>query len=317
MINKINLTGRCLFDLDDYSPAEIETIFETTKVMKKIIQRDYKKVPTLNGKTVCTLFFEDSTRTRISFELAAKRLSADVISFAKKGSSLKKGETLQDTIYTLDAMGIDLYIIRHESPGAPALVNRYTGKPVLNAGDGPHAHPTQALLDMFSIWEKKDSLKGLKIVIVGDILHSRVVRSNLIGMKKMGAKVIVCGPRTLMPPKVDDVYGVIPEYDLNKAVQNADVIMALRMQLERQEQGLFPSLGEYSKYYGLNNRVMKYAKNDVLIMHPGPMNRGVEILPEVADSEHSIIIAQVTNGVAVRMALLFLILGGKIGREVK
>lgn len=311
MSGRLDFTGRNLYELDDYSVSEIETIFETAKVMKAIIKRDYKKIPTLRGKTIATLFFEDSTRTRISFELAAKRLSADVISFSSSGSSVKKGESLQDTVYTLNAMGIDLYVVRHSCPGVPQLVHKYSNKPVLNAGDGRHSHPTQALLDMFSIWERKGSLKDLKITIVGDILHSRVVRSNLIGMRKMGAKVTVCGPRTLMPPKIDEVYGAKCEYDLIKAIEGADVIMGLRMQLERQAEGLFPGLSEYSKRYGLSKNVLKYAKKNVLIMHPGPMNRGIEILPEVADSEHSIIIEQVTNGVAVRMALLFLILGGK------
>ncbi|MCK4359894.1 MAG: aspartate carbamoyltransferase catalytic subunit [Candidatus Cloacimonetes bacterium] len=311
MNNNLNFTGRSLYDLDSYTIEEIETIFETAKVMKEINKRDYKKIPTLRGKTIATLFFEESTRTRISFELAAKRLSADVISFSSIGSSVKKGESLQDTVYTLNAMGIDLYVVRHSSPGVPQLVYKYSQKPVLNAGDGRHSHPTQALLDMFSIWERKGSLKDLKITIVGDILHSRVVRSNLIGMSKMGAKVTVCGPRTLMPPKVEKVYGAKSEYDLYKAIDGADVIMALRIQLERQSEGLFPGLNEYSQRYGLSKEVLKYTKEDVLIMHPGPMNRGIEILPEVADSKHSIIIEQVTNGVAIRMALLFLILGGK------
>ncbi len=315
MSDRLDFSGRNLYELDSYSVSEIGTIFETAKVMKQIIKRDYKKIPTLRGKTIATLFFEESTRTRISFELAAKRLSADVISFSSSGSSVKKGESLQDTVYTLNAMGIDLYIVRHNCPGVPQLVHKYSQKPVLNAGDGTHAHPTQALLDMFSIWEKRGTLKGLKVTIIGDILHSRVVRSNLIGMKKMGAEVTVCAPRTLMPPKVEEVYVAKCEYDLQKAVEGADVIMALRMQLERQAEGLFPCLGEYAKRYGLSKEVLKYAKDDVLIMHPGPMNRGVEILPEVADSEHSIIIEQVTNGVAVRMALLFLILGGKSNKS--
>jgi len=316
MKHSLNLTGRNLFDLDDYSVEEIEMIFETAKVMKKINSREYKKIPTLRGKTVATLFFEDSTRTRISFELAVKRLSADVVSFTSAGSAMKKGEGIQDTVYTLDAMGIDLYVVRHSCPGVPQLVNKYSNKPVLNAGDGRHSHPTQALLDMFSIYEKKGSLKGLKITIVGDILHSRVVRSNLIGMKKMGADVVVCGPRTLMPPKIEEVYGVQCEYDLKVAIKDADVVMGLRMQLERQNEGLFPGLGEYTSRYGLSNKMLEFAKDDILVMHPGPMNRGVEILPEVADSEHSIIIEQVTNGVAVRMALLFLILGVKPNKEV-
>jgi len=208
-------------------------------------------------------------------------------------------------------MGIDLYVIRHSSPGSPQLVNKYSGKPVINGGDGRHAHPTQALLDIFSIWERIGSIKGLKITIVGDILNSRVVRSNLIGMKKLGASVTVCGPRTLMPGQMEEVYGCRVEYDLKTALKDADCVMGLRMQLERQTEGLFPSLEEYTKHYVLSKDTIKWAKKDALIMHPGPMNRGVEILPEIADSTQSIIIEQVANGVAVRMALLFLILGGK------
>lgn len=304
--------GRNLFDLDDYSAEEIMYILEAARGMKEINLRQYKKIPTLRGKTICTLFVENSTRTRMSFELAASRLSADVVSFQATVSSLQKGESLQDTVYTLDAMGIDLYCIRHSSPGSPQLVHKYSGKPVINGGDGRHAHPTQALLDIFSIWEKLGSLEGLKITIVGDILNSRVVRSNLIGMKKLGAEVTVCGPRTLMPGGMEDIYGCRVEYNLPEALRDADVVMGLRMQLERMTEGLFPSLEEYSKHYVLSKDTIKFAKKDALIMHPGPMNRGVEILPEIADSDHSIIVEQVANGVAVRMALMFLILGGKL-----
>ncbi len=304
--------GRSLFDLDDYSAPEIMYILEAAQGMKEINLREYKKIPTLRGKTVCTLFVEDSTRTRMSFELAANRLSADVVSFQASVSSLQKGESLQDTIYTLGAMGIDLYCIRHRSPGSPQLVNKYSGKPVINGGDGRHAHPTQALLDIFSIWERVGELSGLKITIVGDILNSRVVRSNLIGMKKLGMQVTVCGPRTLMPGGMEDIFGCRVEYDLREALRDADIVMGLRMQLERMTEGLFPSLEEYSKHYVLSKDTVKYAKKDALIMHPGPMNRGVEILPEIADSSQSIIVEQVANGVAVRMALMFLILGGKL-----
>ncbi len=312
MQNNFNLLGRNLFDLDDYSAEEILNILEASKVMKEINSRDYKKLPTLKGKTVCTLFIENSTRTRMSFELAANRLSADVVSFQESTSALQKGESLQDTVYTLNAMGIDCYIIRHASPGSPQLVHKYSQKPVLNGGDGRHAHPTQALLDMFSIWEKTNTLEGLKITIVGDIANSRVVRSNLIGMKKMGANVTICGPRTLVPGYMDEVYGCKVEYDLKTALKDADVVMGLRMQLERQTEGYFPSLEEYTKHYVLSKETIKWAKKDALIMHPGPMNRGIEILPEIADSDQSIILQQVANGVAVRMALLFLILGGKM-----
>jgi len=303
--------GRSVFDLDDYSREEILYILEAAKGMKEINLREYKKIPTLRGKTVCTLFVENSTRTRMSFELAANRLSADVVSFQASVSALQKGESLQDTVYTLNAMGIDLYCIRHSSPGSPQMVNKYSGKPVINGGDGRHAHPTQALLDIYSIWEKLGSLQGLKITIVGDILNSRVVRSNLIGMQKLGAKVTVCGPKTLMPGNMESVYGCNVEYDLARALSGADVVMGLRMQLERMSEGLFPSLEEYSKHYVLSRQTLKYAKKNALIMHPGPMNRGVEILPEIADSSQSVIVEQVANGVAIRMALMFLIMGGK------
>ncbi len=312
MQNEFNFVNRNVFDLDDYSAAEILHILESTKAMKEINSRSYKKIPTLRGKTVCTLFFENSTRTLMSFELAAKRLSADVVSFSANTSSLAKGESLQDTVLTLNALGIDAYIIRHSYPGSPQMVNKYTGKPVLNGGDGRHAHPTQALLDIFSIWEKRGSLDGMKVTIVGDIAHSRVVRSNLIGMKKLGANVTICAPRTLMPGKMEEIYGCKVEYDLKTALTDADVVMGLRMQLERQKDGLFPSLEEYTKYYGLTKESLSWAKKDALIMHPGPMNRGIEILPEIADSSQSVILEQVTNGVAVRMALLFLVLGGNL-----
>jgi len=312
MTNTPQFLGRSVFDLDDYSAAEIMYILEAAKGMKEINLREYKKIPTLRGKTICTLFIENSTRTRMSFELAASRLSADVVSFQASISALSKGESLQDTVYTLDAMGIDLYCIRHSSPGSPQLVHKYSGKPVINGGDGRHAHPTQALLDIFSIWEKLGDIRGLKITIVGDILNSRVVRSNLIGMRKLGAEVTVCGPRTLMPSYMEEVYGCKVQYDLQTALQDADVVMGLRMQLERQTEGLFPSLEEYTKHYVLSKHTIRYAKKDALIMHPGPMNRGIEILPEIADSQQSIIVEQVANGVAVRMALMFLILGGKV-----
>mgnify|MGYP001348588117 CR=1 FL=1 len=312
MDKNFSLLGRNLFDLDDYSAEEIINILEVTKVMKEINSREYKKLPTLKGKTVCTLFIENSTRTRMSFELAASRLSADVVSFQTSTSALQKGESLQDTVATLNAMGIDLYIIRHSSPGSPQMVHKFSGKPVMNGGDGRHAHPTQALLDMYSIYERTGTLNGLKITIVGDITNSRVVRSNLIGMKTLGAEVTICGPRTLVPGYMEEVYGCKVTYDLKTALKDADVVMGLRMQLERQTEGLFPSLEEYTKHYVLSKKTLKWAKESALIMHPGPMNRGIEILPEIADSKQSIILQQVANGVAARMALLFLILGGKI-----
>lgn len=312
MQKEFSFINRNMYDLNDYSAEEILHILEGTKVMKEINSRSYKKIPTLRGKTVCTLFFENSTRTLISFELAAHRLSADVVSFSATTSSLSKGESLQDTVLTLDAMGIDAYIIRHSYAGSPQMVHKYTGKPVLNGGDGRHAHPTQALLDIYSIWEKRGSLDGMKVTIVGDIAHSRVVRSNLIGMKKLGANVTLCAPRTLMPGKMEEIYGCKVEYDLKTALTDADAVMGLRMQLERQKDGLFPSLEEYTKYYSLSKATLKWAKPDALVMHPGPMNRGIEILPEIADSKQSVILDQVANGVAVRMALLFLILGGQV-----
>jgi len=312
MPESFNLLGRNMYDLEDYTAEEITTILDAAAVMKEINQRDYKKLPTLRGKTICTLFVENSTRTKISFELAASRLSADLVSFEANTSSLQKGESLRDTVETLNAMGIDLYVIRHSSPGSPQLVHKYSNKPVLNGGDGRHAHPTQALLDMFSVREKLGSLQGLKITIVGDITNSRVVRSNLIGMKKMGASVTICGPRTLVPSFMEEIYDCHVEYDLKTALKDADCIMGLRMQLERQTEGLFPSLEEYSKHYSISKQTVRWAKKDALVMHPGPMNRGIEILPEIADSKQSVIIEQVTNGVAVRMALLFLILGGKM-----
>lgn len=307
----MEFAGRSLFDLDVYSAEEIEAVFKTAVPMKEVINRDIKKVPSLKGRTVATLFFENSTRTKMSFELAAKRLSADVVSFSASTSALKKGESLKDTVLTLDAMGIDLYIIRHSYPGTPQMVNEITGKPVLNAGDGKHAHPTQAVLDMFSIWEKKKTLKDLKIVIIGDINHSRVVRSNIIGMKKMGANVVLCGPSTLLSGSFKKVYGVDVTYNIKEAVKDADVIMGLRMQLERQTSGLFPSYEEYYRFYGITPEIVSLAKKDCLVMHPGPMNRGIEIEDSVADSPQSIIQEQVTNGVATRMSLLYLLLGGK------
>lgn len=310
MKNEFNFVNRNLFDLDDYSAAEIMHILECAKAMKEINSRSYKKIPTLRGKTVCTLFFENSTRTKMSFELAAQRLSADVVSFQASTSSLAKGESLQDTVLTLNAMGIDAYIMRHSYPGSPQMVNKYTNKPVLNGGDGRHAHPTQALLDIYSIWEKRGSLDGMKIAIVGDIAHSRVVRSNLIAMKKLGASVTICAPRTLMPGKMEEIYGCKVEYNLRSALTDADAVMGLRMQLERQKDGLFPSLEEYTKHYSLSRETLSWAKKDALVLHPGPMNRGIEILPEIADSERCVVLDQVGNGVAVRMALLFLILGG-------
>ncbi|ACI19064.1 aspartate carbamoyltransferase catalytic subunit [Dictyoglomus thermophilum] len=299
-----------LIGIEELSKEEIELIVETAVNMKDILKRPIKKVPTLRGRTICTLFYEPSTRTRSSFELAAKYLSADTISIATSTSSVQKGETLLDTVKTLEAMGIDLFIIRHSASGVPSFIAKNVRAGVINAGDGMHEHPTQALLDVFSVYEKKGRLDGLKIAIIGDIFHSRVARSNIYAWNKLGSEVIVCGPPTLIPPYIESL-NVKVTYNLDEAIEDADVIYVLRLQLERQKKGLFPTLREYHMLYGVNSERIEKAKKDVLVMHPGPMNRGVEISSEVADSLISVINEQVTNGVAVRMALLYLMLGGK------
>jgi len=289
---------------------EIETILTTAESLKEISFRDIKKVPTLRGKTVVNFFHEPSTRTRTSFELAAKRLSADTVSLSAGTSSLVKGETLIDTAKNLEAMAPDVIVIRHSMAGAPHLLSRIVKASIINAGDGMHEHPTQALLDLMTIREKKGSLQGLQVAIIGDIAHSRVARSNIIGLKTMGAQVMVAGPPTMIPPHLD-AFGVEVSYQLEEIIPRADVIMMLRVQLERQQQLLFPSLREYSRFFGLHPGNMKKAKKDVIIMHPGPVNRGVELHPDLADGPFSVILDQVTNGVAVRMALLYLLLGGE------
>jgi aspartate carbamoyltransferase catalytic subunit len=299
-----------LITLDDLRNEDIYDIFDMTKAFKEVLVRDIKKVPTLRGKTIALMFFEPSTRTRISFELAAKRLSADVVNFSASTSSLKKSESLKDTLITLESMKTDIFVVRHFSPGVPLFISKIIKGSILNAGDGAHSHPTQALLDLFSIYEKKNRIKGLKIVIVGDTLYSRVVRSDIIGMKRLGAEVIIVSPPPLLPREIEKYY-VRVEFDLEKAIRGADVVMALRLQLERQKKGLFPSQREYNQFFGLKLEHLKLTKKDVLIMHPGPMNRGVEITSELADSGVSIISEQVTNGVAVRMALLYFLSGGK------
>jgi aspartate carbamoyltransferase catalytic subunit len=290
--------------------SEIELILDTAESFKEVSTREIKKVPTLRGKTVINLFFEPSTRTRTSFEIAAKRLSADTINISTSSSSVTKGETLIDTAKNLEAMNPDCIVIRHSSSGAPHLLARLMRVPVINAGDGAHEHPTQALLDLFTVREKKGKITGLKVAIVGDILHSRVARSNIHGFIKMGAEVHLAGPRTMMPAGIERM-GIHWHGSLLELIPDADVIMMLRIQLERQGGGFFPTLREYSRLFGLNLEVLKAAKPDVLIMHPGPMNRGVEISPEVADGPYSVILDQVTNGVAVRMALLYLLVGGE------
>ena len=289
---------------------EIETILTTAESLKEISFRDIKKVPTLRGKTVVNFFHEPSTRTRTSFELAAKRLSADTVSLSAGTSSLVKGETLIDTAKNLEAMAPDVIVIRHSMAGAPHLLSRTVKASIINAGDGMHEHPTQALLDLMTIREKKGTLQGLQVAIIGDIAHSRVARSNIIGLKTMGAQVMVAGPPTMIPPHLE-AFGVEVSYQLEEIIPRADVIMMLRVQLERQQQLLFPSLREYSRFFGLHPGNMKKAKKDVIIMHPGPVNRGVELHPDLADGPFSVILDQVTNGVAVRMALLYLLLGGE------
>jgi len=299
-----------LLDLHDYSKEEIEMILETAKSFKEISSRQVKKVPALRGKTIVTLFFEPSTRTRASFELAAKRLSADTINIASSASSITKGESIVDTAKNIEAMNVDLIIVRHGSAGVPRVLAQNLKSSVVNAGDGCRSHPTQALLDMFTIVEEKREIKGLNVTIVGDILHSRVARSNMIGLIKLGANVTVCGPSTLMPIGIES-YGVKVSYNVDEAIKDADVIMLLRLQLERQKEKFLPSVREYARKFGINNNRLAKAKSDVLIMHPGPTNRGVELSADVADGARSVILNQVTNGVAVRMAVLYLLLGVK------
>ncbi len=298
-----------LLGLRDASREEIELILNTAVPMKDIIKRDIKKVPTLRGKAMVTVFYENSTRTRTSFEIAGKYLSADTVNLAVSTSSVAKGESLRDTIKTIEVMGFDLMVIRHSMSGTPHYVARNTNMRVINAGDGANEHPTQALLDMYSIKEKKGSLENLKIAIVGDILHSRVARSNIYGLSKFGCEIRVVGPATLIPPEIEKL-GVKAYHSLDQAVAGVDVINVLRIQKERQATGLFPSLDEYSNLYMLSTDRLLKAKDDVLVLHPGPMNRGVEISSELAESTASIINEQVTNGVAVRMAVLYLMMGG-------
>ena len=298
-----------ILDMESLSVEEIRLILDTAESMKEISRRPIKKVPTLRGKTVILFFYEPSTRTRMSFDIAAKRLSADSLSISASTSSLVKGETLLDTARNLEAMHPDIVILRHSRAGAPHFLARHLKSSVINAGDGIHAHPTQALLDMMTVREKKGTLEGLKIAIVGDIAHSRVARSNCAGFTKMGSQVVVCGPPTMMPAGIESL-GVSVAPDIDTAIEGADIIMMLRIQKERQKGFLMATEREYSRFFGLTPERLEKARPDVLIMHPGPMNRGVEIAPEVADGPYSIILDQVTNGVAVRMALLFLVAGG-------
>ena len=295
--------------MDQLSVSDINLILDTADSLMEISSRDIKKVPTLRGKSIINFFYEPSTRTKASFEMAAKRLSADTLSLSATDSSMVKGETLIDTARNLQAMNPDIIILRHSSSGAPHLLAQYVNAGVINAGDGIHEHPTQALLDLFTIKKKKGKIKGLRIVIIGDIAHSRVARSDIIGLRKMGAEVTISGPPTMIPVDVESL-GVKVILDPVKAVKNKDVIMLLRIQLERQDKILFPSLREYAIFFGLNTQLIKGAKKDVIIMHPGPINRGVEITGDLADGPFSVILDQVSNGVAIRMALLYLLIGG-------
>ncbi len=303
---------KSLLGLRDVDREDIELILDTAESFKEVSRREIKKVPTLRGKTQVNLFFEPSTRTRTSFEIAGKRLSADVVNFSSSTSSLTKGETLTDTARNIEAMRPDILVIRHSAAGATYMLSQLIETPIINAGDGSHEHPTQSLLDMFTVRERKRRIKGLKVVIVGDITHSRVARSNIYGFSKMGAEVWVAGPPTMIPPGIEDM-GTRVSYDVPEVIRDADVIMMLRIQLERGSDTLFPGLREYSIRYGLNMERMKKVKPDILVMHPGPINRGVEVSPEVADGRFSIILDQVESGVAVRMALLYLLCGGGAG----
>ena len=300
-----------LLSMDQLSRDNITEILDTAESLQQMTDRPIKKLPTLRGRTVCNLFYEASTRTRISFELAAKRLSADVINFsADSKSSVAKGESLKDTAWTLEAMGVDAIVVRHGSSGAPHQLSQWVKAKVINAGDGAHEHPTQALLDLFSIREHFKDLTGLKVAIVGDILHSRVARSNVKGLVTMGAEVVLVGPPTLIP-KQAEAWGAKLCYDLDSVIEDVDVCYLLRVQRERLSEQLFPSLREYSALWGLDKKRMDRMKPDALVMHPGPMNRGVEIAADVSESERSIILDQVSNGLAVRMSLLYLMLGGR------
>ncbi len=302
------LSVKHLLGIKQLSPDDIELILSTADQFKDVINRPIKKVPSLRDITIANLFFENSTRTRVSFELAERRLSADTVNFAASNSSVKKGETLIDTVNNILAMKVDMVVMRHPNPGACVFLSRHIDAKIVNAGDGAHEHPTQALLDAFSIREKYGTVAGKKVVIVGDILHSRVALSNIFCLQKLGAEVMVCGPRTLMPRYISAL-GVKVEYNLRKALEWCDVANMLRIQLERQDIKFFPTLREYTMQYGLDMDLMKKIGKEITIMHPGPINRGVEITSEVADSAQSIILDQVENGVAVRMAVLYLLAG--------
>ena len=304
-----------LLDIESLTAEEILTVLDTAKAFKAVGERAIKKVPALRGKTVVNLFVEPSTRTRTSFELSEQRLSADIINFTAEASSLKKGESLKDTARNLEALNVDFIVIRHSAAGAPHFLSRVLKAHVINAGDGAHEHPTQALLDAFTIRERKGRIEGLNVTILGDILYSRVARSNIWALTKLGAKVTLCGPATLVPRTFEQM-GCRVTYNVDEAIRDADIIHLLRIQHERQRKTMFPSLGEYTALFGLNKARLAKTKPDALIMHPGPINRGVEIDSDIADSVRSLILEQVTNGLAVRMAALFLVNGGKGPQEV-
>jgi aspartate carbamoyltransferase catalytic subunit len=303
-------TRKHLLDIESLTADEINIVLDTARAFKAVGQRAIKKVPALRGKTVVNLFVEPSTRTRISFELAEQRLSADIINFSTEASSFKKGETLKDAALNLQALNADFIVIRHSASGAPHFLSRVLDAHVINAGDGAHEHPTQALLDTFTVRERKGKIAGLNVTILGDILYSRVARSNIWALTKLGAKVTLCGPSTLVP-KTFEQMGCRVTHDVDEAIRDADIINLLRIQHERQRKTMFPSIGEYTQFFGLNKARLAKTKPDALVMHPGPINRGVEIDSEIADCDRSLILEQVTNGLAVRMAVLFLLNGGK------
>ena len=303
-----------LLGLKDYPGEDIQLIIDTAYKFKEVLGRPIKKVPSLNGKTIVNLFFENSTRTRISFELAQKRLSADTVNFSASTSSLKKGETFKDTVQNIESMKIDAVVMRHPTPGSPLQLTSYIDAIVINAGDGTHEHPTQAILDMMSLHETFGYLKGLKVAIIGDVTHSRVALSNIYGLKTMGAEVTLCGPSTLIPRFAEDL-GVNVNYSVDEVIEWADALNVLRIQRERMQGGLLPSIREYRNLFGITSERIKKHKKEIVVMHPGPMNRGVEIDSTVADSDQAIILDQVLNGVASRMSILFLLLGGKLDEE--
>lgn len=302
------LSQKHLLGIKDITAQDIQLIFETADNFKDVLNRPIKKVPSLRDITIANVFFENSTRTRLSFELAEKRLSADVVNFSASTSSVKKGETLLDTVNNILAMKVDMVVMRHASPGAPHYLSRHIKANIINAGDGTHEHPTQALLDAYSIREKLGDVSGKRVAIIGDILHSRVALSNIFALQKLGAKVMVCGPPTLLPKFIGDT-GVQVETDVKKALEWCDVANVLRIQLERQHIKYFPSLREYALYYGITKKMLDALKRPIVLMHPGPINRGVELSSDAADSQHSVILDQVENGVAIRMAVLYLLAG--------